>query len=124
LKKNGRAILGITTILLIVVMVSGCTSSSNTTDPTKDIYLQQQNPPYTIGDESQISAWITSKNHKSYSNVTLMVTGLDSNGQSIGEKKAYVDYLDNNYQSTGFTVKFPNTVDHITIKVLNATPEK
>lgn|GEM_PF-3721154 len=124
MKKNGRAILGITTILLIVVMVSGCTSSSNTTDPTKDIYLQQQNPPYTIGDESQISAWITSKNHKSYSNVTLMVTGLDSNGQSIGEKKAYVDYLDNNYQSTGFTVKFPNTVDHITIKVLNATPEK
>lgn len=111
-------------IVMAVVFISGCTSTGNSSNPSEDIYLQQQNTPYAIGDESFVNAWITTKSGKSYSNITLMATGLNSENQVIGEKKVYVAYLDNQYQSTGFEVKFPSTVNHITIKVLNATPEK
>lgn len=107
-------------IIFLIVMISGCTSSS-TTDPTQDIYLQTQNPPTDYMGGVRVPAWIASKSHKSYSNVTLLVTGLSNDGQIITEKKVYVDYLDNQYQSTGFFADLPRDVDHITIKVLNAT---
>jgi hypothetical protein len=109
---------------MVVVSISGCTSTGDNSNPSEDIYLQQQNPPYVLGDEAYVNAWITTKSGKSYSNITLMATGFNNENQVIGEKKVYVAYLDNQYQSTGFEVKFPNTVNHITIKVLNATIEK
>lgn len=110
-------------VLLSVTAISGCMSTQSSTNPSTDIYLQQQNPPSSYGSESEVTAWISSKSKKSYSNITLLVTGLDSAGGAVAQKQVHIDYMDlANFQHTGFTVKLPSTkVDHITISVLNAT---
>lgn len=109
-------------ILLGIISTSGCTSSQ--TNPSTDIYLQTQNPPSTYGgNETEITAWISSKSKQSYKNIELLVTGLDSENGAVAQKKVYVDYMDmDTYRHTGFTVRLPSpSVDHITVTVLNAT---
>jgi len=112
-------------LILSVVGISGCTSSSEEVDPTQDIYLEQITSPYQSGGGWSVNAWIASKAHKSYANVTFIATGYTVDNEEIGTDKVFVPTLDSQYQSTGCQVDFPNAkkeLDHITIQVTNATP--
>lgn len=123
MKKETYGLIGILVIILIITAISGCTSSEKT-DPKTDIYLQQTTPADTM--LNQQNGWITSKSGKSYSNITFIATGYTSDNQVIGTDKIFVTEMSNQYQSTGFTAKFTENgtleLDHITIQVINATP--
>jgi hypothetical protein len=111
-------------VILAVVGISGCISSEET-DPTEDIYLQQITSPYESDGGWSVNAWIASHAQKSYANVTFIATGYTVDNEVIGTDKVFVATMDNNFQSTGCQVDFPDAtkeLDHITIQVINATP--
>jgi hypothetical protein len=120
--KKEISILGVILLILAIVSISGCTTTAKT--PQGDIYLDQITTPYQSGDGWSVNAWIASKAHKSYSNVTFIATGYTADNEVIGTSKVLVPTLNSEYQSTGCEVHFPNAtkeLDHITIHVTNAT---
>jgi hypothetical protein len=126
MKQSGIIALGIISILIVVVAVSDWTDDSKSSkNPSEDIYLTDTTIPLNFGEAWLQNGWIASRSSESYKNVSLVATGYTKNNQIIGEDNIFVSHLDNRFQSTGFVASFPNkgkALDHITIKVLNATP--
>lgn len=116
------SILGICFILLIVLGISGCTSSNNV-NPQTDIVVdgnlngQWNNPEQTL--------WLVTGNIKSlsntaYSQVTLKLTAYNSQNQVLGENITTTT-ISNGYGSISAIIPVTGQPDHTNMTVVNAT---
>lgn len=123
--KKARLILGFITILIVVIMVSGCTSTEtgNRTNQTEDL---QENPP-TVTHHSDGSIWIfgniDNTGNSTYTNVDIMVKGYDSNKNIVYQEKTIIEHI-NPGGTAGFTIRMPEkevNIEYAEMKVVNAT---
>jgi hypothetical protein len=122
--KKARLILGFISVLIVVVMVSGCTSTEtgNRINQTGDL---QENPP-TVTHHSDGSVWIfgniENSGNSTYTNVDILVKGYDSNKNLVYQEKTTVEHI-NPGGTGGFTIMIPKEVniEYAEMKVVNAT---
>jgi len=123
--QNKIRIIGIILFLVLIVGVSGCTSQ--TTDPTQDIYIV--NEPISVGANGPPGEWyvdaeLRSKTNKAYSNITVELTGYSKNNKVLASKNVTVGYLQAGYGESAIGILKSNAaIDHATAKIINATPE-
>lgn len=120
--KSYGIISGLIGILIVVVMISGCTST--TKDPKTDIVNSgdlsgQWNGP---SGEWLIVGNIESKSNSKYSNVTVLLTAYDAKGNIVGNKttQTHIDGGYTGYIQTIINVK--SQPDHVNMTILNAIP--
>jgi len=129
---------GIIAILLFIVAVSGCTSSgSGSKDNNKDLYsdgaplieqtTQDANGNY-VGGNGVLGEWgitvsVRSKSGTAYNNIQANITSYDENNQVMASKIYTIPYLP---KGLGESIRFSSKtkVDHVTMTIVNATPEK
>jgi hypothetical protein len=131
-----KSILGIMGIVILVVAMSGCVSSSTSSkNPNDDIYMDgaplieqttQDADGNYVGGNGVLGEWgitinIRSKSGKAYSNITANVTSYDANNQTMNSKIYKVPYLP---ADLGEQINFSSKkqVDHVTMTIINATP--
>lgn len=131
------SVLGIVGILILAVLVSGCTSTPTSNNSTTKSYAsdivmsgdtsgnitdgQWNNDPPT---EWFITANIESKSNTQYSNITLLFTAYDKKNKAIGKKKV-TTYLSGNNRdmaNVDAVIKVKSEPAYVTMTVLNATP--
>jgi hypothetical protein len=116
------SILGICFILLIVLGISGCTSSNNVS-PQSDIVVdgnlngQWNNPEQTLW---LVTGNIKSLNNTAYSQVTLKLTAYNSQNQVLGENITTTT-MSNGYGSINVVIPVTSQPDHTNMTVLNTT---
>jgi hypothetical protein len=116
------SILGICFILIIVLGISGCTSS-NSVNPQTDIVMDGNlNGQWNNPEQNQ---WLVTGNIKSisntaYSQVTLKLTAYNSQNQVIGENITTTT-MDNGYGSISVVIPVTSQPDHTNMTVVNAT---
>jgi hypothetical protein len=129
---------GIIALLLLIVVVSGCTSSgSGSKDPNKDLYIDgaplieqttQDEYGNHVGGNGVLGEWgimisVRSKSGTAYNNIQANVTSYDENNQVMASKIYTIPYLP---KGLGEIIQFSskNKVDHVTMTIVNATPEE
>jgi len=129
LKKKGMAVLGLISILLAVVMVSGCTSSGNSTStntPQKDLYVVGGELSVTHNkagtDEWLVTGNIEPRSKTKYSDAIIQFNAMDAQNNTIGSKTLTLNFNQNtNGAYVQIIIIAPGAVDHVSMNVLNAT---
>ena len=134
MRRKGNIFFSIFGVLLIVVLISGCTSSGSK-DPNKDVYIdgaplieqttQDANGNYIGGDvlgEWTITVSIRSKSSTAYSNIKANITSYNKNNQVMASKIYTVPYLPKGLGQE-ITFKSKKQVDHVTMGIVKATPD-
>ncbi len=128
--------IGIIALLSLIVVVSGCTSSGSK-DPNKDLYISgtplieqttlDENGNH-VGGNGVLGEWgimvsVRSKSGTAYNNIQANITSYDENNQVMTSKIYTIPYLP---KGLGETIQFSSKtkVDHVTMTIVNATPEK
>lgn len=123
--KRAGLILGFITILIVVVMVSGCTSTKtgNRTNQTDDL----QGDPPTVTHRADGSVWISgnlgNKGNSTYTDVDVLVNGYDLNRNMVYQEKTTIEHI-NPGGIGGFIITLPEkeaNIEYVEMKVLNAT---
>lgn len=116
------SLFGICFILLIVLGISGCTSSNNG-NPQNDIVVdgnlngQWNNPQQT---EWLVTGNIKSLSNTAYSQVTLKLTAYNSQNQVLGENVVSTS-MSNGYGSISVVIPVTGQPDHTNMTVVNST---
>jgi len=127
--SNKIKAIGLITMLLMVVGISGCITSNSTTTNTKnktindDFYIDGEPSIDKYADGTEyITINFRSKSGSGYSNIKTNVTGYDINNKIVYNKIHIIPYLEANYgQLIDFETK--KSIDHVDMVVINATKE-
>ncbi len=112
-------IIGITSIIVLIVAISGC----NSVDPKTDIIVdgnlagQWANQAQT---EWLVNGNITSNSNTAYSQVTLKLTAYNNQNQVVGEKITTTS-MNNGYGSISVVIPVTSMPDRVNMTVVNAT---
>ena len=120
--KKYLSLLGLCFILIIILGISGCTSSNNV-NPQTDIVVdgnlngQWNNPEHT--------QWLVSGNLKSmsntdYSQVTVKLTSYNNQNQMVGENTVNTT-LNNGQGSISAVIPVTGQPDHTNMTIVSAT---
>ncbi|HML06018.1 MAG TPA: hypothetical protein VK426_09615 [Methanobacterium sp.] len=116
------SLFGICFILLIVLGISGCTSSNNVNPQTDIVIDGKLNGQWN---DAQQTLWLVTGNIKSlsntaYSQVTVKLTAYNSQNQVLGENITTTS-MNNGYGSISAIIPVTGQPDHTNMTVVNAT---
>ncbi len=128
-KINQRGMLGILGILVLLVAISGCISSDDTSSSsqggTPQTDMELGNTPVVTqieGETTNIGGLIQNNGHNDYRNVQIEVSGLDIDGNVISSEKTLIAIIKaDDYES--YDVNLPYNAEIVAgdVKILNAT---
>jgi len=118
-----KNVLGLISVLVLVVMVSGCTSTMG--NAQKDLNITVSKATFYVNNNSAtIVGKIINSGSSAYSNINVEVLGI-KNGKAIYNKTETVSYVAPN-QNTGFVFVIPPQNTRLTnykVTILNATAQ-
>jgi hypothetical protein len=96
--ENKYSIVGVVAIIMIIVALSGCTNSSgypSVKGPYPDIRMANTPTVTLISDGSSymVGGLIQNSGSKTYTNVKLKISGLDSSGKVVSSKETILANL-------------------------------
>jgi PBP1b-binding outer membrane lipoprotein LpoB len=117
-----KNVLGVISVLVLVVMVSGCSSTMGNYQQDLNITVSKATV-YPSNNSATIIGKIINNGSTAYSDINVEVLGLDKNKKPVYNKTETINYVAPN-QSTGFIFAIPPqkiTLTNYKVTIENAT---